>query len=295
MSEQQSLHPSSGTRFASRVRRCAAYVPAPTQNLLLAALPLEDYRRLSPALVHVPLPLGLTLYKAGAREKDLYFLASGIVSRVCMMKGISMQFAITGNEGVIGVASFLGGGSTLSETVVLSPGHAYLLSADLVQDEFERYDALPRLLLRYTQALITQTGQSAVCNQHHSLEQRLCRWILSCLDRLPAGELAITQAAIGNLLGARREGITAAVAGLQREGLIRCRRGHIAVLDLRQLEARACECYAVVKREYARLLPEDRVRQSIMHPDLPKAGVLETGIEHLRGSPNGLGAVCGAA
>ena len=189
-----------------------------------------------------------------------------------------MEFAITGNEGVIGVASFLGGESTPSEAVVLSRGHAYRLSADLVQDEFECHGALPRLLLRYTQALITQTGQSAVCNRHHSLEQRLCRWILSCLDRLPAGELTITQEVIGNLLGARREGITHAAAGLQRKGLIRCGRGHIAVLDRLELEARACECYAVVKREYARLLPGNRERKSVMDSRLPKAGVPETGI-----------------
>ena len=296
MREQQSFRPSSEARFAPGDGRRAFVRPTPTQNQLLAALPLQDYARLSPALVPVPLRVGRTLYKAGAWENDLYFLASGIVSRVCMMNnGMSMEFAITGNEGVIGVASFLGGGSMLSETVVLSSGHAYRLSADLVKDEFERYDALPRLLLRYTQALITQTGQSAVCNRHHSLEQRLCRWILSCMDRLPAGELTVTQDAIGHLLGARREGITAAAADLQRQGLIRCRRRHIAVLDRLQLEARACECYAVLKREYSRLLPGNRVRQSILHAGLPRAGVREAEIQHLRGNPNGLSAVFGTA
>jgi CRP-like cAMP-binding protein len=194
-----------------------------------------------------------------------------------MQNGMSMEFAITGNEGVIGVASFLGGGSTPSESVVLIPGHAYRLGAAQVQDEFERYGALSRLLLRYTQALTTQTGQSAVCNRHHSLEQRLCTWILSCQDRLPAGELTVTQEVIGKLLGARREGINATAAGLQRKGLIRSRRGCIAVLDRPQLEARACECYAVVKREYARLLPPNRVRQRIL--------------QRLRENPDGLGAV----
>jgi len=212
-----------------------------------------------------------------------------------MKNGMSMEFAITGNEGVIGVASFLGGASTLSEAVVLMPGHAYRLSAALMQHEFERWGALPRLLMRYTQALITQTGQSAVCNRHHSLEQRLCRWILSCLDRLPASEVTITQEVIGKLLGTRRESITAVAAALQRQGLIRCRRGRIAVFDRLQLEARACECYAVVKREYARLLAGNRVRQSILHFGLPKAGVLETGTQYAQGNPDGLAAVLRAA
>ena len=297
MSEQQSFRPSSEARLASRGRRRAACAePTPTQNHLLAALPLDDYVRLSSALVPVPLPLGWAVHEAGASERDLYFPTSGLVSRVCMMKnGESMEFAITGNEGVIGVASFLGGESTPSKAVVLVPGHAYRLSAALVQHEFERCDALSRLLLRYTQALTTQTGQSAVCNRHHSLEQRLCRWILSCLDRLPASEVTITQEVIGNLLGARREGITAAAAGLQRKGLIRCRRGHIAVLDRLRLEARACECYAVVKREYARLLPGNRQSKSHVPSGLSQADVFEAEARDEKENPNGRAAVFGAA
>jgi CRP-like cAMP-binding protein len=280
MSERESFQPYPQTRFASRYRQVAASArQTPRRNYLLAALPLEDYERLLPDLVPVSLQRDWTVHGAGAQEKDLYFLTSGIVSRLCMMSsGMSTEFAVTGSEGVIGIALFLGGGGASSEAVVLSPGYAYRLGADLVRDEFEHYGALPHLLLRYTQALLTQTGQSAVCNRHHSLEQRLCRWILSCLDRLPSNELTITQEVIANLLGARRESVTEAVGGLQRAGLIRRRRGHIVVLDRPQLEARACECYAVVKREYARLLPGNRQPQSLV-----------------RGNPNGLASVFGTA
>ena len=235
----------------------------PRQNRLLAALPEQDYERLLPDLVPVRLPRGWTVYGAGATRTDLYFPTSGIVSRFRTLKnGMSTEFALAGSEGVFGVALLLGGDSTQSQTVVLSTGYAYRLRADRATEEFEHYGALTRLLLRYTQALATQAGQSAVCNRHHSLEQRLCRWILSCLDRLPSNELAMTQKVIADQLGVRREGVTDAAAGLQRTGLIRCSRGHITVLDRPQLEARACECYAVVKREYARLLPENRQPKS---------------------------------
>ena len=199
------------------------------------------------------MPLGCTVHGAGEREKHLYFLAAGIVSRVFVTEnGASAEFALTGREGVIGVASFLGGESTPSEAVVLSAGYAYRLGAIALQNEFEHDGALSHLLLRYTQALIAQTGQIALCNRYHSLEQRLCRWILSCLDRLPSNELTVTQELIAEMLGVRRVGVTEAVGRLQAAGLIHCSRGHIAVLDRPRLEARVCECYAVVRRTYDR-------------------------------------------
>ena len=248
------------TRFASVDRKRAPSAPhTPRQNQLLAALPLEDYARLLPELVPVPLPLGSNVHRAGDQEKYLYFLTAGIVVRFCVTQdGASAEIAITGSEGVIGVASFLGGESTPNQAVVLSPGYAYRLAADLLKNEFEHDGPLPHLLLRYTQALITQTGQIAVCNRHHSLEQQLCRWILSCLDRLPSNELNMTQELIASMLGVRREGVTEAAGKLKKAGLINFSRGHITVLDRPQLEAQVCECYAVVKREYDRLLPESR-------------------------------------
>lgn len=234
----------------------------PAQNQLLAALPAADYQRLLPDLDFVPLPPKWTVHAAGAPETHAYFIAAGIVSRVSVTdNGSSKEFAVTGNEGVIGVASFLGGKRTPSRALVLSAGYAYRLTADTLMHEFEHDGPLPRLLLRYTQALISQIGQIAACNRHHTLEQRLCRWILSCIDRLPAYEFTITQQEIAHLLGVRREGVTEAVGRLQKSGLIHCSRGHIAVLDRYRLEVRACECYAVVKREYDRLLPPDRQRQ----------------------------------
>jgi CRP-like cAMP-binding protein len=175
-----------------------------------------------------------------------------------MQNGASAGFAIAGNEGVIGIASILGGETTPSQAVVLSAGYAYRLEADLLKGEFEHGGLLLRTLLRYTQALITQTGQMAVHNRHHPVEQQLCRWILACLDRSPSNELTMTQELIANMLGVRREGVTDAAGKLQKSGLIHCSRGHIVVLDRPQLEARVCECYAVVKREYDRLLPEYR-------------------------------------
>ena len=248
------------TRFASRDRkRVLAAQRTPRQNRLLAALPVEDYERLLPDLQPVPLPLGWTVHRPGEREKYLYFLAAGIVSRLYVSEnGASTEFAVTGSEGVIGVASFLGGETTPSQAVVLSAGHAYRLGADLLKNEFAHDRPLPRLLLRYIQALIAQMGQIAVCNRHHSLEQQLCRWILSSLDRLQLNELTVTQELIAEMLGVRRESVTETAGKLQQAGLIRYSRGRIAVLDRPRLEARACECYAVVKREYDRLLPEYR-------------------------------------
>ncbi len=260
MLQGDSCRPFPEARFASRDRKRVVSAPqTPRENHLLAALPLKDYERVPPYLEPVPLPLGWIVHRAGDREKYLYFLTAGIVSRFYVTgNGASAEFAVTGREGVIGVASFLGGESTPSQAVALSPGYAYRLAAELLKSEFERDGPLPRLLLRYTQALIAQTGQIAVCNRHHSLEQRFCRWILSCLDRLPSNELTMTQELIADMLGVRRESITEAAGELQEAGLIHCRRGHIAVLDRRQLEAQVCECYAVVKREYGRLLSGHR-------------------------------------
>lgn len=256
MSEGHSFRPCVETRFASGDSGAIVTVQrTPRHNDLLAALPLLEYERLLPDLEPVALPLGWTVHGAGDRENYLYFLTAGIVSRSYVTQnGASTEFAVTGSEGVIGVASFLGGESTPSQAVVLSAGHSYRLSADLLKSKIGHDGLLPRLLLRYTQALITQTGQMAVCNRHHAVVQQLCRWILSCLDRQPTNELTMTQELIAELLGVRRESITEAAGQLQDAGLIHYSRGHIAVVDRRRLEAQACECYAVVKREYERLL-----------------------------------------
>lgn len=243
------------TRPASRGgKRALPAQHTARQNHLLAALPLEDYERLLPDLQPVALPLGWTVHYSGDADKYLYFIATGIVSRFHVTeKGESAGFALTGREGVIGVASFLSGECTRSQAVVLGAGYAYRLGAELVKNEFKRASALRHLLLRYTQALIAQTGQIAVCNRHHSLEQQLCRWILSSLDRLPANELTMTHELIADMLGVRRGGVTDAAGELQQAGLIKYSRGRIAVLDRSRLEARACECYGVIKREYASL------------------------------------------
>ena len=245
------------TRFAAMDgKRALSAAPTPRQNHLLAALPPQDYARLLPDLEPVALPLGWTIHRAGERETFLYFLTAGIVSRFYVTQsGASAEFAATGNEGVIGVSSFLGGAATTSQAVVLSAGHAYRVGADLLKHEFEHAGPLQHLLLRYVQALIAQTGQIAVCNRHHTLEQQLCRWLLSNLDRLPTNELTMTQELIADMLGVRRESVTEAAGRMQKAGLIHYSRGHICVLDRPRLEAQVCECYAVVKREYDRLLP----------------------------------------
>ncbi len=246
------------THFASRSGKRAVSVPhTPRQNHLLAALPQEDYERLLPDLEPVPLPVRWTVHSAGDRENYLYFLTAGIVSRFYATEnGALAEFAVRGNEGVIGVASFLGGKSTPSQAVVLSAGYACRLRADLLRNEFEHVGPLAHLLLRYTQALIAQTGQIAACNRYHSIELQLCRWILSSLDRLPSNVLRMTQELIANMLGVRRGGVAEAAGNLQAAGLIHCSRGKITVLDPPKMEARVCECYAVVKREYVRLLPQ---------------------------------------
>jgi CRP-like cAMP-binding protein len=229
--------------------------PPATHNLLLAALPAADYDRLAPHLEPVVLPLGWALYESGDRPSYVFFPTEGIVSLLYVMEnGASAEIAVTGSEGMIGVSLFMGGGSTPSSAVVQSAGHAYRLGAETLQREFERGGDLQHLLLRFTQALITQMAQTAVCNRHHSVEQQLCRWLLLSLDRLSSNEVRMTQELIANMLGVRREGVTEAARRLQDAGLIRYQRGHITVTDRPGLERRVCECYAVVKRESDRLL-----------------------------------------
>jgi CRP-like cAMP-binding protein len=227
------------------------------QNHLLAALPLVDYERLLPELEPVALPLERTIHESGDRENFLYFPTAGIVCRFYLMaSGASGGIAVTGREGVIGVASFLGGESTPSQAEVLCAGYAYRVRAALLKSEFEHDGPLPQLLLRYTQMLFTQIGQVAACNRHHSLEQRLCRLLLSCLDRMPLNSLTMTHVRLADVLGVRREGVTQAAGTLQKAGLIQSSRGQVAVHDRSRLEARVCECYAVVRREHDRLLAD---------------------------------------
>ena len=229
---------------------------SPMDNRLLAALPLADYRRLLPFLELVPMALGQALYESGGAQGYVYFPASSIVSLLYVLEnGSSAEIAVTGCEGLVGIALFMGGETTPSRAVVQSAGAGYRLKASVLKDQFERGGALQHLLLRYTQALITQMAQTAVCNRHHSVDQQLCRWLLLSLDRLPASHLVMTQELIANMLGVRREGVTEAAGKLQADGLIEYSRGRITVLDRYQLEARVCECYAVVKTEYDRLLP----------------------------------------
>jgi CRP-like cAMP-binding protein len=227
----------------------------PKQNRLLAALPSADYERLLPQLEHVSLELGSSLYESGGEQRYVYFPAASIVSLLYVMEdGSSAEIALVGNDGLVGIALFMGGESTPSRAVVQSAGSAYRLPASNLKAEFERAGALHHLLLRYTQALITQMAQTAVCNRHHALEQQLCRLLLLSLDRLPSNELAMTQEVIANMLGVRREGVTEAAGKLQAAGLIQYSRGKIVVLDRPKLEKQVCECYAVVKRESDRLL-----------------------------------------
>jgi CRP-like cAMP-binding protein len=227
----------------------------PKQNRLLAALPSADYERLLPQLEHVSLELGSSLYESGGEQRYVYFPAASIVSLLYVMEdGSSAEIALVGNDGLVGIALFMGGESTPSRAVVQSAGSAYRLPGSNLKAEFERGSALHHLLLRYTQALITQMAQTAVCNRHHALEQQLCRLLLLSLDRLPSNELAMTQEVIANMLGVRREGVTEAAGKLQAAGLIQYSRGKIVVLDRPKLEKQVCECYAVVKRESDRLL-----------------------------------------
>jgi CRP-like cAMP-binding protein len=227
------------------------------QNQLLAALPSEDHERLRAGLEPVELPLGLVIFESGSKLRHLYFPSSGIVSLLYSMEnGASTEIAVIGNEGAVGIALFMGGDSTPSRAVVQSAGRGHRLNAATVKAEFDRGGPLQHLLLRYTQALIAQMTQTAVCNRHHSVDQQLCRWLLLSLDRLPTNKLAMTQELIANMLGVRREGVTEAAGHLQDAGLIRYSRGHITVLDRPKLEKRVCECYEVVRKEMERLLPE---------------------------------------
>jgi len=229
---------------------------SPKDNRLLAALPPADYQALLPFLEAVPMLLGQALYESGGAQGHVYFPTSAIVSLLYVLEnGSSAEIAVTGCEGLVGIALFMGGETTPSRAVVQSAGHGYRLRAGVLKQQFESRGALQHLLLRFTQALITQMTQTAVCNRHHSVDQQLCRWLLLSLDRLPDNELAMTQELIANMLGVRREGVTEAAGKLQAEGLIEYSRGKITVLDRDQLEARVCECYAVVKKEYDRLLP----------------------------------------
>jgi CRP-like cAMP-binding protein len=228
----------------------------PRQNRLLAALPAAEWARWLPQMEAVDMPLGKVLYESGSTLSHVYFPTTSIVSLLYVMEdGASAEIAVVGHEGIVGISLFMGGASTPSRAVVQSAGQGFRLNASLMLQEFNRAGPVLHLLLRYTQALITQMSQTAVCNRHHSLDQQLCRWLLLSLDRLSSNELVMTQELIANMIGVRREGVTEAAGRLQDAGLIRYRRGHITVLDRAGLEGRACECYAVVKNEYDRLLP----------------------------------------
>lgn len=235
--------------------------PDPRQNHLLAALPVEERVRLFPHLEFVPMPLGEVVCEPGIAMRHVYFPTTCIVSLLYVMEdGASAEIAVVGNEGIVGISVFMGGETTTSRAVVQSAGHAYRLEGQLLKDAFFRAGPMQLLLLRYTQALLTQMAQTAVCNRHHTVDQQLCRWLLLSLDRLPSNELTMTQELIANMLGVRREGVTEAAGNLQRAGLIHYSRGRITVLDRPGLEARVCECYLVVKKEFDRLLPNTIVR-----------------------------------
>ena len=226
------------------------------QNQLLAALSAVESERLAAHLEMVPMPLGKILYEPGEQLEHAYFPTTSIVSlHYVTESGASAEVAGVGHEGVVGIALFMGGDTTSSSAVVQTAGHAYRLKRHLLKEEFAHAGPFAHRLLRYTQALMTQMAQTAVCNRHHSVEQQLCRWLLVTLDRIPAGELVMTQDLIASMLGVRREGITEAAGNLQHEGIISYRRGHISVLKRAGLEGRACECYGVVRKELARLLP----------------------------------------
>ena len=239
----------------------------PRQNHLLAALPAAEFERLAPHLELIAMPLGEALYESGGRLQHVYFPTTSIVSLLYVMQdGASAEIAVVGNEGILGISLFMGGETTPSRAIVQSAGHGYRLKAHLLKNEFHRAGPVMYLLLRYTQALMTQMAQTAVCNRHHSVEQQLCRWLLLSLDRLPTQELTMTQELIANMLGVRREGVTEAAGNLQRTGLIRYSRGRIAVLDREGLEQQVCECYAVVKNEFDRLLSDIPLTERLQQP-----------------------------
>ena len=228
----------------------------PKKNQLLAALPAQDWKRWEPHLEFVELPLGKVLYEPGGELEYVFFPTTALISLLYVMEnGASAEIAVVGREGLLGISMFMGGQSTPSRAVVQCAGEGFQLPAAMIQHEFNSSHPVMHLLLRYTQALITQMAQTAVCNRHHSLDQQLCRWLLLSMDRLSGNELTMTQELIANMLGVRREGVTEGAVKLQRAGLIRYSRGHITMLDRKGLETRSCECYAVVKKEYDRLLP----------------------------------------
>jgi CRP-like cAMP-binding protein len=228
----------------------------PRDNQLIDALPAEEFDRWQESLELIDLPLGAVLYEAGGVLKHVYFPTTAIVSLLYVMaNGASAEIAVVGKEGLVGISIFMGGESTPSRGIVQSAGSGFRIKADVIKAEFARSGPVLHLFLRYTQALITQMAQTAVCNRHHSLDQQLCRWLLLSLDRLKGDELVMTQELIANMLGVRREGVTEGALKLQKAGLIRYSRGHVTILDRAGLEARSCECYEVVKKEYDRLLP----------------------------------------
>ena len=232
--------------------------PDPRKNQLLAALPDAEWQRWLPQLEFVEMPLGQVVYESGSTLSHVYFPTTAIVSLLYVMEnGASAEIAVVGREGIVGISLFMGGESTPSRGVVQSAGQGFRLKAHVIKEEFKRAPVL-HLLLRYTQALITQMAQTAVCNRHHALDQQLCRWLLLSLDRLEGNQLVMTQELIANMLGVRREGVTEGALNLQKAGLISYSRGRITVLDRTGLEKRTCECYAVVKNEYDRLLPKKR-------------------------------------
>jgi CRP-like cAMP-binding protein len=235
---------------------------SPNQNKLLAALPKDDFERLAPDLELVPLALGQMLYEPGTQLRHAYFPTTSIVSLHYVTEtGASSETAGVGHEGVVGISLFMGGDTTSSSAVVQTAGHAYRLDRNVLKQAFNQAGLFQRLLLRYTQALMTLMAQTATCNRHHSVEQQLCRWLLLTLDRLPERELVMTQELVASMLGVRRESVTEAAGNLQDRGYIRYRRGHIAVLDREGLESRVCECYGVVKKEISRLLSDVQYRQ----------------------------------
>jgi CRP-like cAMP-binding protein len=235
---------------------------SPQNNHLLAALPQADFDLFAQHLELVPMALGQMLYEPGTQLRHAFFPTTSIVSLHYVTEtGASAETAGVGKEGVVGISLFMGGDTTPSSAVVQTAGHAYRLDRHVLQSEFNRAGALQRLLLRYTQALMTQMAQSAVCNRHHSVEQQLCRWLLLTMDRVPARELVMTQELVASMLGVRRESVTEAAGNLQNAGYIRYRRGHIAVLERAGLEARTCECYGVVKKELERLLNDVQGRR----------------------------------
>jgi CRP-like cAMP-binding protein len=231
-------------------------MPGPKQNRLLDALSATELKRIRRHLEPVELTLGEVVYESGRHQESVYFPTNSIVSLLYVLEnGASAEIAVVGNEGVVGISLFMGGETTPSRAVVQSAGDAYRLSGEVMKHEFNRGGAMQHLMLRYTQSLITQMAQTAVCNRHHSVDQQLCRWLLLSIDRLPSPEIQMTQELIANMLGVRREGVTEAAGKLQNAGVISYRRGHIKVLNRPRLEEMSCECYDVVRRETARLLP----------------------------------------